>query len=164
MQGSIPFLVLHNGIKLFLQQAFDTLFMTIACCIMQTSPACNRSHACKSGHLRNKIGSKPNSPSPSTALDSDGLFSIAASSLSIMPSFAIAAGATSMVTVFAELMTSHCVRPYWVPSGTSDATLSAFNRVEPIALMRRFKRFFSKVLLVMYKLYMLLAHGSHGIY
>lgn len=100
------------------------------------------SHAFKPGHLRNKIGSKPDSPSPSTALDSDGFFSIAASSLSIMPSFAAAiAGATSIVTVFAELMTGHFVRHYCVTAGASDATLSASKHAESIVLMRRFERF-----------------------
>lgn len=100
MQGSIPFFVLHNRVELFLQQSFDTLFMTIACCIVQTGPPCKKdvTHAFKSGQLRDHVRKKPGSPSPSTALESDGCFSIAASSLSIMPSFAaaIAAGVTSI--------------------------------------------------------------------
>lgn len=42
MQGSIPFFILHNGVEMFLQQAFNTLLMTIACCIVQTGPACTQ--------------------------------------------------------------------------------------------------------------------------
>lgn len=42
MQGSIPFFVLQNGVEVFVEQSFDALFMTIACCIVQTGPACKQ--------------------------------------------------------------------------------------------------------------------------
>ena len=90
------------------------------------------SNAFKTGQLRDQVGKKGSSPSASTALESDGCFSIAASNLSIMPSFAaaIAAGVTSIAVTtlgLAELTAGHTVKSCDEAASASDATLSDYN-------------------------------------